>query len=172
MKRWHTTMLSVLMTFASFAQGTYKVGPTEYYYNQYYTTTGQPMVKRSEAIKASFLRERGYASVPEGYQVDHIIPLSEGGSDSPSNMQLLTIDEHKRKTATERARHANSTYYSTPNYLRSSTATPTYSSPKSSNSTYYSAPPAYNGGRTIQTGSRGGNYYINSNGNKTYIKKK
>jgi hypothetical protein len=31
---------------------------------------------------------------------------------------------------------------------------------------------SYSGSRTIQTGSRGGQYYINSNGNKTYIKKK
>jgi hypothetical protein len=37
--------------------------------------------------------------------------------------------------------------------------TPTYSAPASS-------------GRSIQTGPRGGKYYINGNGNKTYIKRK
>jgi len=31
---------------------------------------------------------------------------------------------------------------------------------------------SYSGSRTIQTGSRGGQYYINSNGNKTYVKRK
>jgi hypothetical protein len=36
------------------------------------------------------------------------------------------------------------------------------------------SPAAYNygGGRTIYTGPRGGQYYINSNGNKTYIPKR
>jgi hypothetical protein len=29
----------------------------------------------------------------------------------------------------------------------------------------------YGSGQTIQTGSRGGQYYINSNGNKTYVPK-
>ncbi|GAB2544293.1 hypothetical protein [Rufibacter soli] len=29
----------------------------------------------------------------------------------------------------------------------------------------------YGGGKTIETGSRGGQYYINSNGNKTYVPK-
>jgi len=44
------------------------------------------------------------------------------------------------------------TYYSTPTY-----STPTYSTP-----TYTTPTPVY-------TGSRGGQYYINSNGNKSYI---
>jgi len=30
----------------------------------------------------------------------------------------------------------------------------------------------YSGSKTIQTGSRGGRYYINKNGNKTYVKRK
>ncbi len=30
----------------------------------------------------------------------------------------------------------------------------------------------YGSGRTIQTGSRGGQYYVNSNGNKTYVPKR
>ena len=31
--------------------------------------------------------------------------------------------------------------------------------------------PTYQGTQPIETGSRGGQYYINSNGNKTYIKR-
>ena len=31
---------------------------------------------------------------------------------------------------------------------------------------------SYSGSRTIQTGPRGGQYYINKNGNKTYVKRK
>lgn len=46
----------------------------------------------------------------------------------------------------------NSTYYNTPSYNNSTYSTPSYSAP-------------------VQTGSRGGSYYINGNGNKTYIRK-
>ena len=49
--------------------------------------------------------------------------------------------------------------YSSPSYS-------TYSSPSYSTSTYSS--PNYS--TPVYTGSRGGTYYINSNGNKTYIK--
>ncbi|WP_346862850.1 DNA/RNA non-specific endonuclease [uncultured Draconibacterium sp.] len=41
----------------------------------------------------------------------------------------------------------------------------------SSSTTKSSTKSSYSGGRTIHTGPRGGKYYINSNGNKTYIKK-
>jgi 5-methylcytosine-specific restriction endonuclease McrA len=36
------------------------------------------------------------------YQIDHRIPLSKGGADPPSNMQWLTTQQHKAKTAQER----------------------------------------------------------------------
>jgi hypothetical protein len=68
----------------------------------------------------------------------------------------------------------SSVNYSSPaNYSTSSYSEPTY------RNTYtpatYSAPtstyssPSYSSSRTIYTGSRGGQYYINSNGNKTYV---
>lgn len=37
---------------------------------------------------------------------------------------------------------------------------------------YSSSAYNYGSGRTIHTGSRGGQYYINSNGNKTYVPKR
>jgi 5-methylcytosine-specific restriction endonuclease McrA len=46
----------------------------------------------------------GYFSTPKGYEVDHIIPLSQGGADSRYNMQLLTREAHRAKTATEATR--------------------------------------------------------------------
>lgn len=162
MNRFLSTLLLCVLTALSIAQNTYSVGNTEYYYDRTYSTTGLPMVKRSEANRAAFLRSQGYNSVPYGYEVDHIVPLSQGGSDDPSNMQLLTVEEHDRKTARERARTTNTTYRSTPAYRSSYTPAPQYSAP----SNYY-AP-----SRTIHTGPRGGQYYINSNGNKTYIRKK
>lgn len=45
-----------------------------------------------------------------------------------------------------------------------STYTQSYTTPS------YSATPTYSSGNTVYTGPRGGQYYINSNGNKTYVK--
>lgn len=60
-----------------------------------------------------------------------------------------------------------SSTYSTPSsYSSSSYSTPTYSSTYTP-STY--STPSYSSGNTIYTGPRGGQYYINSNGNKTYV---
>lgn len=59
-------------------------------------------IKRSEAAKRNFERETGYAHGRPGYVVDHIIPLSEGGSDDPSNMQWQTKEEARAKDSMER----------------------------------------------------------------------
>ena len=138
----------------SFSQETYKIGKTEYYYNEYYLTTGKPLVKRSETNKSDFLKSIGY------------------------NMQLLTIEQHALKTANERNKRSNSTNNVYPEYKSNTTYNNyNYSAPKSnySNSTpnYNTNPNSnnYSAPKTIQTGPRGGQYYINSNGNKTYIKK-
>jgi hypothetical protein len=37
-----------------------------------------------------------------GFIVDHIIPLCNGGMDSPSNMQWQTVADAKHKDAAER----------------------------------------------------------------------
>jgi hypothetical protein len=174
-----------------FAQDTYTVGETEYYYNSYYSTTGEPKVKRSYSNKMEFLRSQGYSSVPDGYEVDHIIPLSQGGSDSPNNMRLLTVEQHKAKTARERAytstsSNSSSTYdlpsyyssssslpsvLSSSSYIKSSTSYDVYDFSSSSSSSYSLPSTSVSNSRTYQTGPRGGTYYINSNGNKTYVKK-
>lgn len=72
------------------------------------------------------------------------------------------------------ATRTTSTYSSTTNYssagysasyYRSNYTPPSYSTPAA-----YSKP-SYSMSQTIYTGSRGGHYYINSNGNKTYVNK-
>ena len=95
-------VLLVFMVGVLFCQETYQVGRTEYYYSQFYVITGKPQVKRSYSNRRDFLRERGLEEVPEGYEIDHIIPLFEGGTDDPGNMQLCTIEEHAKKTREDR----------------------------------------------------------------------
>lgn len=84
----------LLLSICVCAQDTYKVGKTTYYKNQTYKS-GQPKVKRSSKNRSDFLKSKGYTKTPKGYEVDHIKPLSKRGTDSPSNMQLITKE---RKT--------------------------------------------------------------------------
>ena len=153
----------------NYAQETYNVGNTEYYYGRTYETTGKPVVKRSEANKSSFLSSLGLTETPEGYEIDHIKPLSEGGTDDPSNMQLLTIEQHKLKTAEERTYRSNSTYYPR-TYKSTSTYVNQYKNSNSSSTTTSDYSRTDSNGKTIYKGSRGGEYYINSSGNKIYVK--
>jgi len=62
---------------------------------------GRGRIVRSESAKESFLKSHGYKNVPHGYQVDHILPLYAGGSDTPSNMQLISTEQHKAKTKSD-----------------------------------------------------------------------
>lgn len=39
-----------------------------------------------------------YKNCPEGYEVDHIIPISKGGLHTLENLQYLTITENRRKS--------------------------------------------------------------------------
>lgn len=172
----------LISTSTLFAQRqTYQVGETTYILGENYSTTGLPKVQRSSSNKKEFLNSLGYESTPKGYEVDHIIPLSKGGTDSPYNMQLLTKDQHKAKTSLER--FGSNNFYSISN-----TSNPTNSPGLiehtsigsgrswSSGSTYelpkMKSIPSGTIGRTIYTGSRGGQYYYNSKGNKTYLKQK
>ena len=70
---------------------------------------------------------------------------------------------------------SNGTYV--PGYTRSATnqtySTPIYSQPVYSQPTYVTPvyqQPVYRTNAPVYNGSRGGQYYINSNGNKTYVR--
>ena len=60
---------------------------------------------RDLSARSAFLQQHGLYSVPAGYEVHHIIPLCQGGADTPDNMILLSAEEHAKVTA------AHSAYY-------------------------------------------------------------
>lgn len=58
----------------------------------------------SRTIKNLYVKQRGKCAccgerLFNKFEVDHIIPLSKGGSNSPENLQLLTPICNKRKGA-------------------------------------------------------------------------
>ena|ERR1700730_8146270 len=63
-----------------------------------------PRAQRSGAARQAFERQTGYANGRPGYIVEHIVPLSCGGTDTPSNMQWLTLAEARRKNQLARDR--------------------------------------------------------------------
>jgi hypothetical protein len=63
--------------------------------------------ERSASAKSEFKRENpcpsgGGSGGCSGYQIDHRQPLAAGGVDHKSNMQWLSVDDHKAKTKYER----------------------------------------------------------------------
>ena len=65
------------------------------------TTDSDGRIVPSASAKEEFLKSRDLKSVPDGYVIEHKIPLYAGGRDEPSNMQLATRDEHRAKTRTD-----------------------------------------------------------------------
>ena len=92
------------------SSSTHRYHSTSSYHPYHYTTGGHKSnyaygvsrdshgrIKRSSKERYDFMKQTGYSHGRKGYIIDHIIPLSEGGCDCPSNMQWQTIDEAKRK---------------------------------------------------------------------------
>lgn len=59
-------------------------------------------VVRHPEIRAEFLASHGFTETPPGWEVHHVVPLSEGGADSPDNMVLLREQDHDWITARHR----------------------------------------------------------------------
>jgi len=62
--------------------------------------------KRDPEKRQKFLEKQGLKRAPNGYEVDHIKPLEDGGRDSVANMQLLTKAQHQKKTDRENGARA------------------------------------------------------------------
>lgn len=56
-------------------------------------------VVRNISVRDHFLKSHGYDGVPDGWEVHHIKPLSEGGPDTEDNMVLVPEDMHAKITA-------------------------------------------------------------------------
>ena len=75
--------------------------------------TSVEIQKKNNAIRQSRYRSKKYRSVdptanidkikqiyqncPNGYEVDHVMPLSKGGRHHENNLQYLTIKENRKK---------------------------------------------------------------------------
>lgn len=60
---------------------------------------------RNIGVRDAFLHSHGFSEVPEGYDVHHIVPLCEGGADSPDNMVLVSKFDHAQATAAQAAHY-------------------------------------------------------------------
>ena len=57
--------------------------------------------KRNPEVVERFLKKLGLTKIPKGKEVDHKVPLVDGGSDTVRNLQLLTEKQHADKTERE-----------------------------------------------------------------------
>lgn len=65
---------------------------------------GRALQKRNRRIKLRdqfTCRDCGYIFTEDKLQVDHIVPVAEGGSDEDENCQTLCLDCHDLKTLSE-----------------------------------------------------------------------
>ena len=51
-------------------------------------------VVRSQDARLDFLAQHDLERIPTGWELHHVVPLSEGGADTPDNMVLLKAEDH------------------------------------------------------------------------------
>ena len=78
----------------------------------------RPMTALRHALKDHLMKEYGYCSVcrsTDMLELDHIIPIADGGEDSFDNVQLLCFKHHASKTkADAKARRDSCLLYTSP----------------------------------------------------------
>ena len=52
------------------------------------------LIDRSESVKIKFVHSIGRTEIPDGYEIHHVVPLSQGGLDDPRNMVLISEKDH------------------------------------------------------------------------------
>jgi len=73
-------------------------------YNSRCHPTPRMPVERSQAIKREMMSKAGIPwEARGGYELDHVVPLCLGGSNSRSNLQLQTMVDARRKDRMEAA---------------------------------------------------------------------
>jgi hypothetical protein len=110
------------------------------------------------AAANSFGQSNVYVSGYTSSNGTYVQGYNRTAPDNTRNNNYSTIGNNNPYTGSAGTKPADS-YYVAPS---------TYSAPSYSTSTYYSTP-TYSNSTPVYTGSRGGQYYINSNGNKSYI---
>ena len=67
---------------------------------------GNARTRRRQRHKGPVCERCGFVPEhPSQLDIDHIVPLSEGGADDPSNYQTLCANCHRLKTLEEKRRH-------------------------------------------------------------------
>ena len=93
-------------------------------------------IARSSKAKDEFKKRTGYPHGRPGYVIDHVVPLSRGGSDSPGNMQWQSKSAAKEKDRWERGGSRAGATYRSRSYSRKSYA-PKHRAPRASYRTYH-----------------------------------
>ena len=60
-----------------------------------------PHFQRSQSTIQRWLKLHGLKKIPQGYELDHKIPLSKGGTDTLRNLHLIKKARHQIKTRRE-----------------------------------------------------------------------
>jgi hypothetical protein len=93
-------------------------------------------IARSSKAKDQFKKQTGYPHGRPGYVIDHVVPLSRGGSDSPGNMQWQSKSAAKEKDRWERGGSRSGATYRSRSYSRKSYA-PKHRAPRAAYRTYH-----------------------------------
>lgn len=124
----------------------------------------------------SFAQSSVYVSGYTKSNGSYVEPYYRTSPNATRNDNYSTVGNINPYTGASGTKPADSYYsspktYSTPSYSSSSYYSPSYTTPSYS-SPSYTTPMSYNSNYSnpVYTGPRGGQYYINTNGNKTYIK--
>lgn len=75
-----------------------KNGKRDYSYDSHYEASAEQRKNRSERVMARReLIKEGVAHVGDGKDVDHIKPLSKGGTNDRSNLREISAHENRSK---------------------------------------------------------------------------